>query len=83
MRLTGVLAPASTATACLAVNAVSVVCQSVRFDTSDLPQALPLTTIASLMSGDVITLRVRATSTSVQVSGGVDSTIVMTVASVD
>jgi len=83
MRRTGVLAPTSTATACLAVNAVNGVCQSVGFDASDLTQAVPLTTIASLVSGDVITLRVKSTSTSIQVSGGVDSTIVMTIASVD
>ena len=80
---TGLLAPTSTATACLAVNGVIAVCQSAGFNANDLPQALPLTTIASLVSGDVITLRVKATSTSVQVSGGVDSTIVMTIASVD
>jgi hypothetical protein len=83
MQRTGVLAPTSIATACLAVNAVSVVCQSAGFDANDLPQALPLTAIASLVSGDVITLLVKATSTSVQVSGGVASTIVMTIASVD
>jgi hypothetical protein len=39
--------------------------------------------IASLLPGDVITLIVKATSTSVQVSGGVVSTNVMTIASVD
>jgi hypothetical protein len=84
MKKTGLLAPpTSTATACLAVNGVSVVCQSAGFDTNDFPQALPLTTIASLVSGNVITLVVKATSTSVQVSGGGGSTIVMTIASVD
>jgi hypothetical protein len=83
MQRTGVLAPTSTATACLAVNAVSVACQSAGFDANDLPQAVLLTSIASLVSGDVLTLLVKATSTSVQVSGGVGSTIVMTIASVD
>jgi hypothetical protein len=83
MKKTSLLPATSTATACLAVNGVSQVCQSASFDTSDLPQAVPLTTIASLVTGDVIRLRVKATSTSVQISGGVDSTIVMTIASVD
>jgi len=83
MRKTGLGLPISTATACLAVNAANGVCQSVGFDASDLVQAVPLTTIVSLASGDVITLRIKSTSTSVQVSGGADSTTVMTIASVD
>jgi hypothetical protein len=83
MKRTGLLAPTSTGTACLAVNGVNTVCQSAGFDASDLPQAVPLTTIASLVTGDVITLRIKATSTSVQVSGGAGATIVMTIASVD
>jgi hypothetical protein len=83
MKRPGVIVTPPTATACLAVNGVSVVCQSTGFGTGDLPQALPLTMIASLVPGDVITLMVKATSTSVQVSGGVGSTIVMTIASVD
>jgi hypothetical protein len=83
MKRTGLLAPTSTGTACLAVNGVNTVCQSAGLDANDLPQAVPLTTIASLVSGDVITLRIKATSTSVQVSGGAGATIVMTIASVD
>ena len=83
MKRPGVIVTPPTATACLAVNGASVVCQSAGFGTGDLPQALPLTMIASLVTGDVITLMVKATSTSVQVSGGVGSTIVMTIASVD
>jgi len=83
MKMTGPLPLPWTATACLAVDGLNIVCQSVGFDANNLSQAVPLTTIASLESGDVITLRVKATSTSVQVSGGVDSTIVMTIASVD
>jgi len=83
MKKVGLPLLTATATACLVVNGVSGVCQSAGFDTSDLPQGVPLTTITSLASGDVIRLRVKATSTSVQVSGGVDSTIVMTIASVD
>ena len=80
---TGLLGATATATACLAVNAVTGVCGSAAFATNDLPKAVPLTTIVSLASGDVITLRVRSTSTLIQVSGGADSTIVMTIASVD
>jgi hypothetical protein len=83
MKLTGPLPLAWTATACLVVNGVTRVCQSVGFDANNLPQTIPLTTITSLVSGDVIRLRVKATSTSVQVSGGVDSTTVLTIASVD
>jgi hypothetical protein len=85
MKKTAALA-APTAMACLTVNLASVTCQSVGFDASDatnLPQAVPLTTIASLDTGDSITLAVKATSTSVQVSGGADSTTVMTIANVD
>jgi hypothetical protein len=59
------------------------VCQSAGFDATDLPQGVALTAITSLVSGDVIGLRVKVTSTGVQVSGGADSTIVMTIASVD
>jgi hypothetical protein len=83
MKMTGPLPLPWTATACLAVDGLNGVCQSVGFDANNLPQAVPLTTIASLASSDVITIRVKATSTSVQVSGGVDSTIVLTIASVD
>jgi len=83
MKMTGLLPPTATATACLVVNGVSGVCQSAGFNASDLPGAVPLTSITSLVSGDVIRLRVKATSTSVQVSGGVDSTLVLTIASVD
>ncbi|HEV8622477.1 MAG TPA: hypothetical protein VGR33_06260, partial [Actinomycetota bacterium] len=83
MKMTGLLPPTATATACLLVNGVRGVCQSAGFNASDLPAAVPLTSITSLVSGDVIRLRVKATSTSVQVSGGVDSTIVLTIASVD
>ncbi len=74
---------ASTGTACIAVNGINVVCQSAGFNAIDLPQGVPLTTIASLLSGGVIRLRVKATSTSVQVSGGGDSTTVMTISTVD
>jgi hypothetical protein len=83
VKLTGPLSLPWTATACLAIDGLNGVCQSVGFDANNIPQAMPLTTIASLQSGDVITLRVKAASTSVQVSGGADSTIVMTIASVD
>jgi hypothetical protein len=62
----------STGTACVVANGVNVVCQSAGFDTSDLLQAVPLTTIISLAPGEVIRLRVKATSTAVQVSGGTD-----------
>jgi hypothetical protein len=81
VKMTGLVS--STATACLVVNGVSGVCQSAGFNVSDPPEAVPLTAITSLASGDTIRLRVKGTSTSVQVSGGVDSTIVMTIASVD
>ena len=83
MKKTSAVPLTSTATACLVVNGVSGVCQSAGFDASDLQQAVPLTSITSLLAGDVIRLRVKATSTSVQVSGSVDSKIVLTIASVD
>lgn len=83
MRRTGLLAPTSTATVCLLVNGVTQLCQSVGIDVDDLVHPVPLTAIVPLALGDAVTLRIKGTSTNVQLFGTADSTSVMTIASVD
>jgi hypothetical protein len=75
--------PAANATACIRVNGVTVVCQTERLEANNVPRAIPLTAIVQLAAGDVVTLAFKGTSTSVRVTGTVDTRTVMTIASVD
>jgi hypothetical protein len=82
VRLTGLVVSGS-ATACLAVNGVNVACQSVGFTLINAIEAVPVTALVSLNAGDVVTVRVKGTSTNAQVAGATDSMSVVTIASVD
>jgi hypothetical protein len=75
--------PAANATACIRVNAITSVCQTERLEANNVPRAIPLTAIVQLAAGDVVTLAFKGTSTSVRVTGTVDTRTVMTIASVD
>ncbi len=72
-----------TGTACIAVNDVEMTCQSVWLPNGKELRVIPLTTILELAPGDVVTLRFKGTSTSVQVFAEMDFMSVMTIANVD
>jgi hypothetical protein len=74
--------PGDTGTACVAVNDTEVACQSTGLDQKVI-RVIPLTTLVELAPGDVVTLRFKGTSTSVQVFGEMDFLSVMTIANVD
>ncbi|MGH7357226.1 MAG: hypothetical protein ACREJR_00255 [Candidatus Rokuibacteriota bacterium] len=72
-----------TATVCVAVNGVTGACQSTTLDTTSMTRVIPLTTIVSATAADVVTLRFKGSSTSVQIIGTADSMSVLAIANVD